>query len=225
MNLLIAIGLIKIFFGGSSTILAGVIAFLGAIIGGALTLIGVKWTLVSQSEKEDMRRFESSKTYLSASKTIFNYNGTDKIGRLEKHRLMLTESFKSLNGLNEDIAYYSVIRYGGDEVVTNCQIVVTVGTDNSFLNSDTIESWTDYFEKDEEIIIPICSLKLKETNPWVKEIKVTFYTLNNDKIVFTQSELDNKRNHIFYQGDKKQTLGVDTKYTAWTQKGKNHDGT
>ena len=213
------------FFGGSSTILAGVIAFVGAIIGGALTLIGVKWTLVSQSKKEDMRRFESSKTYLSASKTMFNYNETDKIGRLEKHRLMLTGPFKSLQGSNKQVAYYSVIRYGGDEVVTNCQFIVTVGTDKNFENSDTIEVWADYFERDEEIIIPICSSKLNDINPWVKEITVTFYTLNNDKIVFTQSEKDNKRNHVFYRGDKEQALGVDTKYTAWTQKGKNHDGT
>ncbi|WP_336822905.1 hypothetical protein [Sporosarcina sp. USHLN248] len=116
MNVLLASGVIKLLFGGSNTIIAGVIGFIGAVIGGALTLIGVKWTLSSQIEKENDRKFESNKTFLSASKTIFNFDKADKIGRLDKHRVLITEPFKILSGHIQDTAYYSVIRYGGNEI-------------------------------------------------------------------------------------------------------------
>ncbi|KAA0944090.1 AzlD domain-containing protein [Sporosarcina sp. ANT_H38] len=218
MDIFIVAGLINIFFGWDPTIIAGVIAFVGAIIGGSLTLIGVKWTLTSQFEKEDRGKYEENRTFLSVSRTKFNYEKQDKVGRIDNHRILITESFTYLDGFNQDVVYYSVIRYGGSEIVTNCLFSITVGNDGNFEDNDTIEAWVDYFEKNEEILIPICSKKLRNLNPWIKEIKITLYTQNNDKIEFTQSEVDRKRVHIFFEGDKKHTLGFETKHTAWTQK-------
>lgn len=45
-------GLIKMFFDMNETIIAGVIAFIGAVIGGAITLVGVKMTIDQTNEKE-----------------------------------------------------------------------------------------------------------------------------------------------------------------------------
>lgn len=49
-------GLIKIFFNGNETIIAGVIAFVGAVIGGALTLIGVQYTIQIQRKKDRLEK-------------------------------------------------------------------------------------------------------------------------------------------------------------------------
>ena len=45
IDILFLAGLIKVFFKGNSTIIAGVIAFIGAIIGGYITYLGVNKTL------------------------------------------------------------------------------------------------------------------------------------------------------------------------------------
>lgn len=52
-------GLIKMFFNSSPTIIAGVIAFIGAIIGGFLTLVGVDITLKNQYRREFLESYPS----------------------------------------------------------------------------------------------------------------------------------------------------------------------
>ena len=67
-----------------------------------------------------------------------------------------------------------------------------------FEKIDTIKVWFDYFEKDEEILIPLCSDKLsgqERYTPFVKEIEVAFDTLAEERINFHQSEQDKKSTH------------------------------
>lgn len=45
VDIIIYAGLIKLFFNGDVTIIAGVIAFIGAVIGGIITYLGVNKTL------------------------------------------------------------------------------------------------------------------------------------------------------------------------------------
>ena len=57
MNILLVTGMMKMFFGWSPTIIAGVIAFIGAIIGGAITLFGVQLSIqhnVEMKSKEEL---------------------------------------------------------------------------------------------------------------------------------------------------------------------------
>lgn len=203
-------------------ILVAAIGLVGAIVGGVisglLTLYGVRLTLISQFEKEEKKRHNENRTYLSASTHIFNFEESNKISRLDKHRLILTEDYKNLLGTINKVTYYSITRYGGSQVITDCHFKITVGADTNFEKVDVVEAWIDYFEVDEELLIPICSQNLKMLNPYVKEIQATFYTLNNDKAEFIQSELENTRYHTFFHGESQQKIGFSTKHTGWLQK-------
>jgi hypothetical protein len=55
-DLIILLFLIGLFFKVDTTIVAGVIAFVGAIIGGAITLIGVRQTIEFQIRKDRMEK-------------------------------------------------------------------------------------------------------------------------------------------------------------------------
>lgn len=52
INLLFFIGFLDLLYDFNPTIIAGVIGFIGAVIGGLLTLIGVKWTIDNQKRRE-----------------------------------------------------------------------------------------------------------------------------------------------------------------------------
>lgn len=54
MNILLVAGMMKMFFGWDTTILAGAIAFIGAILGGAITLIGVNKTIKENRRKDEL---------------------------------------------------------------------------------------------------------------------------------------------------------------------------
>ncbi|WP_186673006.1 hypothetical protein [Sporosarcina sp. BP05] len=74
MNILLIAGLVKMFFGWDSTILAGVIAFWGAVLGGTITLMGVNKTI---NENRKGERVKEIKTDL---KSVDDLN--DKLYRL-----------------------------------------------------------------------------------------------------------------------------------------------
>lgn len=186
----------------------------GGIIGGIVSLIIAR----EQTRSERERRKEELRSFFSASTIVFNFNDDDKFGRKEKSRILLTNSYKDLLAVEQKTSYYSVIRLGGSDVVMNCKFKIIVGSDRSFSNTDTIEAWVDFFEKDEEILIPLCSSKLRQYQPWVKEIQAEYYTPANEKVKFIQSEVDNTRKHVFFDGKEEHTIDHETVYTAWTQK-------
>lgn len=218
MDVILFSGLINRLFDGDKAIKDGAIAFVGAVVGGALTLIGVRLTIATQIEKEKQRMKEKHRTYLSASTISFNLANDKKRGRKERYRIYLTESYKWLLGTDKETSYYSVVRNSGTDIVTNCKFVVTVGSDENFHNIDIIEVWVDYFEKDVEILIPLCSTKLGTCTPWVKDIQVIFKTLNNEKVEFRQSEVERKRQHIFYENDEPEIVDMEYQYTSWVEK-------
>jgi hypothetical protein len=51
IDIIITIGVITIFFGKANEIIAGIIGFIGAIIGGVITYVGVKETIKSRDEE------------------------------------------------------------------------------------------------------------------------------------------------------------------------------
>lgn len=57
VNALLITGMMKMFFDWSPTILAGVIAFIGAIIGGSITLMGVNKTIQEGRRKEELESY------------------------------------------------------------------------------------------------------------------------------------------------------------------------
>lgn len=67
-------------------------------------------------------------------------------------------------------------------------------------------------------MIPLCSSKLGQYQPWVKEIQAEYYTHANEKVKFIQSEVDNTRKHVFIDGKEEHIIEHETIYTAWAQK-------
>ncbi|MEC1011717.1 hypothetical protein P9B39_15870 [Bacillus altitudinis] len=168
-------------------------SYMGGIIGGIVALIISSSQLINERKKFN----NSQRSYLSAAILTANFS-EQKSYRKKKSKTILTPDYTNLEGKNYEINYYSVIRYGGPDVITNCQFKITVGNDMKFENIAIIEVWFDFFEKDEEILIPLCSNKLsgqKKYAPFVKEIEVTFDTLAGEKINFYQSEQDKKSTH------------------------------
>lgn len=186
----------------------------GGIIGGFVALAIAR----EQTKNERERRIIEQRSFLSASTIQINFKDDDKFGRKEKNRILLTDSYKKLLATDEETSYYSIIRYGGSDIVMNCKFTIIVGVDKNFDSCDTIKAWVDFFEKDEEILIPLCSSKLGTYQPWIKEIQVEFITTGDEKVKFTQSEIELTRKHIFYDGEKEHTFEQETVYTSWTQK-------
>ncbi|MFH0070531.1 hypothetical protein [Peribacillus sp. NPDC056705] len=191
-------------------------SYTGGIIGGIVALIISSSQLINERKKFN----NSQRSYLSAATIVANFS-KQEFHRKKKNRIAITDNYTNLLGTENKVTYYSVIRYGGPDVITNCEFKIIVGNDMKFEKTDTIKVWIDFFEKDEEILIPLCSNKLSEEqryNPFVKEIEVVFDTLAGEKINFLQSEKDKKRTHTLVGGNIK-ILDQDTQYTAFTTKG------
>jgi hypothetical protein len=56
IDILLILGIIKIFFGLGETIMSGIIGFIGAIVGGVITFIGVRHTIMFQIKKDRLER-------------------------------------------------------------------------------------------------------------------------------------------------------------------------
>ncbi|OQM47524.1 hypothetical protein B6A27_00320 [Anoxybacillus sp. UARK-01] len=200
--------------GDSSDWLGFLSNYSGGIIGGIVALKVAREQ--TRNERERIKR--EHRSFFSASTIVFNFKDDDKWGRKEKRRILLTDSYKNLLATDKETSYYSVIRFGGSDVIINCKFKIIVGSDKNFSNTDTIEAWVDFFEKDEEILIPLCSSKLGQYQPWVKEIQAEYYTPANEKVKFIQSEVDNTRKHVFIDGKEEHIIEHETIYTAWAQK-------
>ncbi|KML07873.1 hypothetical protein [Rossellomorea marisflavi] len=169
-------------------------SYIGGIVGGIVALI----ILSTQLHNERRKYNNSQRSFLSAAK-IKTKASVDRLGEIKRknrYRVLLREEFRSLSE-REEITYYSIVRYGGPDVIINCHFEVIIGEDENFFKIDKINTWLDYFEKDEEIFIPLVSRKLgiRNFNPFVKEIKVIYHTVANEKICFFQSEKEKNRIH------------------------------
>ncbi|AST91132.1 MULTISPECIES: hypothetical protein [Sutcliffiella] len=64
INITVFLGLIDLLFPDNPTMTAGVLAFIGSIIGGGLTLMGVRWTLKKQANDRYIIEFPKKKQSL-----------------------------------------------------------------------------------------------------------------------------------------------------------------
>lgn len=192
--------------------------FLGSIIGGViggLVAFGVAWLQVQNLRKEEI---EKDRTYISASTPICIVD-EEIINRRPKNKIILTDDLIDMGGLNKKVTYYSLIRFGGSEAIWDVDIRINVGGDIKFNKQHTIKVWVDFFEKEEEILIPLCSKDIKVYQPYIKDITVTYRTDKNERIEFYQSELDNVRKHYLIEnGNKIMLQAINTKHIRWTTK-------
>lgn len=110
MNILLITGIMKLFFGWSPTIIAGVIAFIGAIIGGSITLIGVNNTIQEGRRKEEL---ESSLLKLKYTNTL-----TNKLSELHNEILLEEPGYKS------NIKIFSKLHGDVIEIATSIEALV-----------------------------------------------------------------------------------------------------
>lgn len=195
-------------------------SYTGGIIGGIVALIIASTQLINERKKNK----ESQRSFLSAAKVDMILSETENVGRKKKFRIVLTEAYESLIGTKFETTYYSIIRYGGPDIIMNCEFNIVVGDSSNFEITDTIKVWVDFFEKDEEILIPLCSKKFKKDQqgtkvekkeqeeqedfrrtPFVKEIQALYETLGGEKMRFYQSEIESERGH-YVVGDKEITI-------------------
>ncbi|WP_397537861.1 hypothetical protein [Rummeliibacillus pycnus] len=194
------------------------VSFFGSYIGGVLggiVAFGVAWIQINNLKKEVI---ENSRTFLSSATPVRKLS-SDNVNRREKYRVLLTDDFEAMSADDKDIPYYSVVRYGGTDVVWNCSLQATVGKTMDFIETDTIKVWIDYFEKDEELLIPLCSKKLKMLQPFIKEIEVTYETEKKEKMKFYQSEKKQIRQHyIIGEGEEELIHEIEVNNTRWIER-------
>ncbi|PGV52666.1 hypothetical protein COD94_30670 [Bacillus cereus] len=193
-------------------------SYTGGIIGGVVALIIASSQVINDRKKIK----ESQRSFLSATTTIcdFSKGGT---WRKKEGRTLITQGALDLklDWEEHETTYYSVIRYGGPDVIVNCNFQIIIGKDKNFSEEEIIEVWLDYFGKDEEILIPLCTQKftgVARYQPAVKEIQVVYGTLAGDKIKFHQSEKEMKRIHWLIEDKEEEILAHDIRYTAFKQK-------
>lgn len=109
IDFFLVLGIIKIFVGLSDDIIAGIIGFVGSVIGGTLTLIGVKWTITEQNKKDFIDKYPEKIKYFHKIDT-----------KLYKLRTAIMEykrptiSFQSNNEINDFlISKDELILYSG----------------------------------------------------------------------------------------------------------------
>ncbi|WP_306008314.1 hypothetical protein [Bacillus sp. MMSF_3353] len=193
-------------------------SYTGGIIGGIVALIIASSQVINDRKKNK----ESQRSFLSATTTIcdFSKGGT---WRKKEGRTVITKGALDLNldWEEHETTYYSVIRYGGPDIIVNCNFQIIIGKDKIFSEEEIIEVWLDYFGKDEEILIPLCTKKftgVARYQPAVKEIQVVYGTLAGEKIKFQQTEKEMKRIHWLIGDKEEEILAHDIRYTAFKQK-------
>ncbi|MFD1780158.1 hypothetical protein ACFSFW_15940 [Fredinandcohnia salidurans] len=172
-----------------------VLAFVGSILGGVLTLGGVYLTITSsfeglrkQFDFEHNKLVEANRSYI----TVQQLTAPFKLHNVEtgyKSRIILTRDYERFidNHNDEDLkeidtSFYKFSIHGIPEIVIDCKIVITLtkpGTEELLY----IESNIGMIEKDEELFIP-CYVddSLKELEP--VKIEAEYTTLSDERIHF-----------------------------------------
>lgn len=121
------------------------VSFFGSYIGGVLgglIAFGVAWLQIRNIKNE---MIENHRTYLSAATPLRIFDSSKKINRRKNYRVIATDDIREMNGFNKEIPYYSIVRFGGSQIVFDCSVEVTVSKDKDFKNTDIIKAWLDFF--------------------------------------------------------------------------------
>ena len=87
---------------------------------------------------------------------------------------MTTEDYTKLSGNTCRTRFYSVVRYGGPEVITNCNFKIIVGIDEEFNQEQIIEVWVDFLKEMKNFLFHYVQVNLREwknINLMLKKLK------------------------------------------------------
>lgn len=163
-DIIIYSGLIKLFFGVDSTIIAGVISFIGAILGGAITYLGVKRSLKHRDRE------------------VFLSSATEKLmivdGLLNTYKVYLNTAFL-LENSNLDLKIYS------DKILSLTKDMINkLNADNEKIyrcmeyDSITILS---FHKKSLNSLSVNTTLTPEQTDKCIEKIREIFRVINVDK--------------------------------------------
>lgn len=170
-----------------------ILAFIGALVGGVITLIGVVYTikasfegLQKQSDYDRNKTIEANRSYIS----VQDFEGAFQLHNLEtsyKSRIILTNDYSVFAGRHseEDLkrvrtTFYKLSIHGIPEIIVNCKIKITIQTEDQTIQ--TIESRIGLIEKEEEVFIPLYRLGHKEVNAVRTEVE--YSTLSDERIYY-----------------------------------------
>ncbi|WP_028976451.1 DUF4190 domain-containing protein [Sporolactobacillus terrae] len=227
--ILCAVAIFKTFGISTDELISGYLGIVGAIIGG-LVAVYVAFIQINQIRQQDI---ENSRNYLSVYSTGNDlhdlFNGKIDHLRRETGKLLVTDDYEYLTedintiypklkhmsdyriGQKEydigkkvnTVRCYSITVFGNSDAIIDCTIEILISDDEKLTNTDTLKIWIDNIEKNQELIIPLCSQKLKMLRPYVDSIDITYRTLKNEKIHYSQSERKQEIIYKQFKGKKK----------------------
>lgn len=192
-----------------------VLAFIGALLGGAITLVGVVYTinasfegLKRQSDYDRNKTIESNRSYIS----VQEFEGAFQLHNLEtsyKSRIILTDDYsifvdnqsrETLRGMKT--TFYKVSIHGSPELIINCKIKITLKSDDETIH--IIKSRVGLIEKDEEVFIPLYRVGLAEINALKTEVE--YSTLSDERIYYLYDVENKQEGYWKIEDDNSKTL-------------------
>lgn len=202
-----------------------ILAFIGALLGGAITLVGVIFTirgsfegLKEQAEYDRNKTIEANRSYIS----VQEFNGAFQLHNLEtsyKSRIILTEHYNIFveNNTQQELkgtktTFYKISIHGIPEIIVNCKIKITLETKGGVRH--IINSRVGLIEKNEEVFIPIYRLGEETVNALKTEVE--YSTLSDERIYYLYDVENMKEGYWKIDGnDRKLIFTFDLENSSW----------
>ncbi|RJS62972.1 hypothetical protein [Priestia filamentosa] len=180
-----------------------ILAFLGAIIGGIITLLGVHFTIKSsfyqiqkQKQEDEKDDKERNRSYIIAEE----YRGPIDLKGVEtgqNSRLILTEYYEEYKKDKSEnyykyIPYYKIYHMGLPEIILDCEANFTLSYKQNPPYS--IVSHIGILEKNTNIFIPL--LKAGQDDADLHKFQFSYNTIKGERMVYTL-DIDNKKEKCY----------------------------
>lgn len=175
-------GLINLFWDIKRDFFIAMIGFLGSIIGGAMTLVGVRITLKDQNKKYIDQQTLSNRSILQIGEV---YNAHIKLNNYKskmKRRIICTEPYNLAEALGLiDGHNFVIVSNPGPARVLNCNINIAITFEITFEVWKT-KALVPNIDINEEVYVPIDKIPFKDSYK-ITEIEIEYNTLSNEKIL------------------------------------------
>ncbi len=189
INITAFMGFIYVLFPNDTTMIAGVLAFAGSIIGGSLTLIGVKWTLEKQANDRYVDEFPKKRqsltviiSHITKLTNLHNplldyYNGPS-----EREIALLFDELKNEATKIDGIVYNMIV-----EFEVSIHIYVSRVKSNQIYQDDRVvrpsltEESSIFLKRLREELITTTDEKLKELQHYGIELDIKYIEITDKR--------------------------------------------
>ncbi|MCX67257.1 hypothetical protein DXP70_08095 [Listeria monocytogenes] len=175
--------------------------YIGTIGGSLLTIILTFLILKYQLSRDNadkevdsrpsfsVQGFSEKNIYERKSKRSFG-DGITKLIRTDDYD---TLKEASASHIDFPTTYITILCENIPSGCSDIKITCTIGKDENFTETDTIELNWDALKTGDELIIPSCSTKLVKKNAYIKKTEIEIRTRTGDKILFEFNNYEKKR--------------------------------